>query len=245
MIQVTGHRGARELAPENTLAGFALAWELGCHAVELDVHLTHDDKLAVIHDSTVDRTTDGAGPVSSLKLDDLRQYDAGNGQHIPSLEDVLEFLQPSPLLIQIELKGSGTEKHAPGVVRKMGLLPNRVRFTSFFHRRLLEAKRLFPAVQTGVLTDTNPVDPIHMLRSARADTFHIKHPRLDEWLVNQIHGFGHRIVAMGKILDETTVDHLIGLRVDVIGSDRPDMVIRRLKEHDLYRSPLECCEDGS
>ena len=236
MIHVTGHRGARDLAPENTLAGFMLAGDLGCHAVELDVNMTRDSQLAVIHDDSLDRTTDGSGAVASYTLRELQRFDAGNGERIPSLEQVLEHIRPSAMLVQIELKGEGTEFVAPEVVRRQAMA-QRVRFTSFFHRRLLEVRRLLPEAQTGVLTDTNPVDPLHMLRSALADTFHVKHPRIDRWLVEQLHQAGHRFVALGRIVDNHTVDRLVALGVDVIGSDRPDLVIERLKHHSQYQPP--------
>ncbi len=236
MIQVIGHRGARDLAPENTLAGFALARELGCHAVEMDLQLTKDRKLVLMHDSTLDRTTEGSGPVASFALSELRRFDAGDGERIPTLDEVLEFLRPSRLLLQIELKGEGTELIAPETVRRHQMA-TRVRFTSFFHRRVLEAKKQLPEVTTGVLTDTNPVDPVQMLRSAHADTYHIKHPRLDQRLVEEVHAAGHAVVAMGKIVDVQTVNQVTGYRVDAIGSDRPDLVIKRLQELQLYAPP--------
>lgn len=236
MIEVTGHRGARDLFPENTLAGFALARDLGCHAVELDVHRTRDGRLAVIHDPTLDRTTNGSGPVADHTFLELSRYDAGEGERIPSLEDVLELLRPTPMTIQVELKAPGTEELAPQVVQRLKMV-DRVRFTSFFHRRLLDVRRVLPEATTGALTDTNPADPMHMLRSAGATTLHVKHPRLDEWLVDVLHRNGRRIVAMGKVVDQATVDRLVALNVDVIGTDRPDVVIERLKHHHRYRRP--------
>ena len=88
MFEVTGHRGARALSPENTLAGFLLAADLGCDNVELDVHLTKDGDLAVIHDETIDRATNGSGPVSSYTMAELKQFHAGEGERIPSLREV-------------------------------------------------------------------------------------------------------------------------------------------------------------
>src|SRR5215212_6994015 len=86
---VVGHRGAAALEPENTLRAFRRGIELGCDYLECDVHLTRDGRLAVIHDETVDRTTDGHGPVAGLTLDALRQLDAGLGERVPTLEEVL------------------------------------------------------------------------------------------------------------------------------------------------------------
>ena len=87
-----GHRGARGYAPENTLKSFQKAIELGVDAVELDVQLCKSGELIVMHDDTVDRTTDGSGFVKKLKLKDLKKLDAGMGERIPTLEEVLDLV---------------------------------------------------------------------------------------------------------------------------------------------------------
>ena len=104
---IIGHRGAAGLAPENTMKGFRRAFACGVDAVELDVHAVNS-RLAVIHDSTVDRTTDRRGPVSGYRIEDLKHLDAGDGEAIPLLEEVMEAL-PAGVGINIELKGPGTE----------------------------------------------------------------------------------------------------------------------------------------
>lgn len=236
MIQVTGHRGARHLAPENTLAGFRLAHELGCNGVEMDVQLTKDGRLAVIHDDTIDATTDGTGPVADYTLEELKSFDAGNGERMPSLEEVIELLKPTGMYLQIELKGAGTEAVAPGIVDAAGIT-HRVRFTSSYHLRVLEAKRLLPDVETGILMSSNPVDPLHILEDSKADCLHVKQNRLDQRLVDAVHGGGRKLIAMGAIVEPPIIDSVIELGVDVIGSDRPDLVIERLRSYDLYDAP--------
>ena len=103
---IVGHRGAAGLEPENTLAGFAKAVALSVDAVELDVHLV-EGELVVIHDDTVDRTTDGTGAAAELGLARLRALDAGNGQLIPLLDEVLAAVPPD-VGINVELKGKDT-----------------------------------------------------------------------------------------------------------------------------------------
>ncbi len=103
---VIGHRGAAGLAPENTLASFARAVALGVHAVELDVHVC-EGQLCVIHDDTLDRTTNGRGKVADVTLEELRALDAGDGNHVPLLEEVLDAL-PAEVGVNVELKGAGT-----------------------------------------------------------------------------------------------------------------------------------------
>lgn len=227
MIKVTGHRGAADLAPENTLAGFRKALSLGCHSVELDVQLTRDDNLAVIHNETIDHTTDGHGPVESLTMAELKRFDAGGGERIPELGEVLELFEPTDMSIQIELKGSGTAAPTVELVRKWGM-ESRVTFTSFFHRRVLEAGRLLPEATTGILIDCSPIEPLRMMEAAGADNLHVNHFRIESELVEVVHSAGKRIVAWGLVVEVDVIDRMIDLGVDVIGSDRPDLVLERL-----------------
>jgi len=104
MTKIVGHRGAPEQAPENTLASFRRAIDLGVDAVEFDVRSTSDGRLVVIHDRTVNRTTDGTGPVSTFSYDELSRLDAGEGEHVPLLDDVLATLQGTDTEAQVELK---------------------------------------------------------------------------------------------------------------------------------------------
>lgn len=229
MIWVTGHRGARGLCPENTLAGFQRAADLGCHCVELDVHLTADGELAVIHDERLERTTDGTGPVGARTLAQLKRLDAGEGQAIPSLAEVIELLRPRDIHMQIELKGPGTEDAAPRLALERGV-GGRVTFTSFHHPRVLRVKQRHPDLLTGILVACYPIEPLRMLEAARADNLHVHHERIDADLVRLVRGAGRRIVAWGDIVEVPAIDRLIGLRVDAIGSDRPDRVLERLRE---------------
>ena len=103
---IIGHRGAAGLLPENTLPSFRQAVELGVQAVELDVHLC-EGRLVVIHDPTLERTTNGSGEVVRTGFAALRELDAGGGARIPTLEEVLAVL-PEQVGLNIELKGAGT-----------------------------------------------------------------------------------------------------------------------------------------
>jgi len=121
-IRVIGHRGAAAVAPENTLPSFAHAVEVGADAVELDLHASADGRLVVIHDPTLERTTDGRGAVESRTLEELRELDAGygftpdrgasfpfrgQGVRIPTLEEVLETIGALPVVAEIKSAGAG------------------------------------------------------------------------------------------------------------------------------------------
>ena len=118
-----GHRGARAYAPENTIASFKKALEIGVDAVELDVRKTKDKQLVVIHDADVKRTTDGEGLVCELTLKEIKGFSAEGGEKIPTLEEALDFLDKK-VKVFVELKEEGTEEQVLRVVHDRGLEKN-------------------------------------------------------------------------------------------------------------------------
>jgi glycerophosphoryl diester phosphodiesterase len=161
---VIAHRGGAGLRPENTMAAFENAVRLGADAVECDVHLSKDDEVVVIHDDTVDRTTDGRGKVSSFTADELSRLDAGasfrdpdgrswsqQGIGVPRLEQVLLALPSTPLVI--ELKGADPRIAAPvlDVIRRAGREPDVV-IGGFSHAVLTEFRRLATSIPTSAST---------------------------------------------------------------------------------------------
>ena len=116
---IIAHRGYRAKYPENTLASFSAALDIGVKMIELDVMLTRDRKMVVIHDATLERTTNGHGPVSSYTLKELKELDAGSwfhprfaGERLPALEEVLDLVSDHALL-NIEIKSNAYEAHQP------------------------------------------------------------------------------------------------------------------------------------
>ncbi len=158
---IFAHRGASTHAPENTLASFRLALSQGADAVELDVRLSADGQVVVMHDPTVDRTTNGHGRVAQLTLTELRSLDAGSffsekyrGEKIPLLEEVFEAVGRK-MFINVELKNSAATcdqliEKVCGLVKKQGL-EKRVILSSFLASNLKKAKRLLPEVPRGLL----------------------------------------------------------------------------------------------
>jgi glycerophosphoryl diester phosphodiesterase len=155
------HRGACAHAPENTLESFQLAFEQGADAIELDAKLTADDEVVVIHDSTVDRTTNGKGRVSVLKLVELRSLDAGSffsekyrGARIPTLNEVFEaFGKRGMINVEMTNYYAGRDNLAEKVcelVRKHAL-EDRIIFSSFFSYNLRKCAQLLPQVPRGYL----------------------------------------------------------------------------------------------
>jgi glycerophosphoryl diester phosphodiesterase len=158
--RIWAHRGASGHAPENTLAAFRLAAEMGADGVELDVHLSRDGQVVVIHNGTVDATTDGRGRVCDLSLADLQALDAGSwssprfsGQRIPTLETVLADVGPH-MLINVEVKGQPQagplEAEVVRLIEAQGLV-EQVIVSSFYPGSLKRVRALNPDIQLGYL----------------------------------------------------------------------------------------------
>ncbi len=158
---IFGHRGACAFAPENTLASFLLAVEHKADAVELDAKLSKDGQVVVIHDQTVDRTTDGTGKVNELKLADLKALDAGSkfnskfpGERIPTLAEVFESVGRT-LLVNVELTNYASpdddliEKVTRVILDQK--MQTRVLFSSFLPKNLVLARKILPDVPVALL----------------------------------------------------------------------------------------------
>lgn len=127
--EITAHRGAMSEAPENTMAAFRRAVELGVDEIELDVHFSADGHLAVMHDATVDRTTDGTGRISDTTWEQLQRLDAGRGERVPNLEQVLDSFPGMPF--QIEVKDVAVTQRVLEVIEDRRRSLGRVTVTSF------------------------------------------------------------------------------------------------------------------
>lgn len=163
---VIGHRGAKAHYPENTIGAMRLAHAQGAHGVEFDVRLCKSGEVIVIHDLALDRTTNGTGNVCDLTLDQIRQFDAGQGERVPTLAEVFEALRDAstaglPFLFNVELKSNESqadggygelslEAAVAAVVRECGM-ENRVVYSSFNANAIREILKYAPDVPRGFL----------------------------------------------------------------------------------------------
>jgi glycerophosphoryl diester phosphodiesterase len=154
---VIGHRGASAHAPENTLAAFQLAIEQGADGIELDVKRCASGEVVVMHDETVDRTTNGTGKVQDLTLAQLRALDAGNGECVPMLDEVLDLTAHTawPFLVNIEVTNyttpkDGLEKLVVDVLRRHNCA-GRILFSSFNPLTVRTLAQYMPEVPRGIL----------------------------------------------------------------------------------------------
>lgn len=160
-MQIIAHRGASGDYPENTLLAIEQAVLQGADAVEIDVFAV-DGELIVIHDHHLARTTNGSGSIYQHSLAQLQQLDAGRGQHIPTLWQVLQLLAPTPLWLNIELKGDNTVAPLLPLLeraeRELQFDLNRLLISSFNHHLLAALRQQQPALKLGALTASLPID---------------------------------------------------------------------------------------
>ncbi|MGW1782364.1 glycerophosphodiester phosphodiesterase [Streptomyces sp. NPDC002143] len=143
-----GHRGVMGVEPENTLRSFVAAEQAGLDVIELDLHLSRDGALVVMHDPDVDRTTDGTGPVAEQTLAELRTLDAGRGERVPVFEEVLDAVR-APL--QAEIKDVQAARALAEVMQARDLV-ERVEVSSFHDEAVAEIARLVPGVRTALIS---------------------------------------------------------------------------------------------
>jgi glycerophosphoryl diester phosphodiesterase len=230
------HRGASHEAPANTLAAFLLAQELGADGIELDVQLSRDGKLVVIHDGTVDATTDGHGPVRTKTLAELKALDAGSwfdpvfaGQRIPTLQEVVDAVDQR-LLINIELKTeSGKDDGlASAVVRLVeeNHLLDRVVVSSFNPLALWRVRRLNPWIPLGMLyCDGLPffLSRPWLRHLVRPEALHPDWALVNAGYVRWARKHGYRVHTW-TVDDPSQMWQLVQAGVDLIITNRPDLL---------------------
>jgi glycerophosphoryl diester phosphodiesterase len=214
---IMGHRGAAALEPENTLLSIGRAMEIGVNAVEIDVRLSKDKEIVVIHDSTVDRTTDGTGPVCSFTVDELKKLDAGKGQRIPTLQEVIEFIDGKVNLV-IELKEEGTVASVFELIKRNNI-DDSVYVISFWHRLVKTIKEMDSHIKTGVLLVGCPVDTCIATQTS-ADALVMNYSFIDIKFVQTAHR-GNLKVFVWNIDKRNLLKPYADMGVDGIGTNDP------------------------
>lgn len=227
---IGGHRGASARAPENTLPSFALALEDGAEMIELDVHLTRDGQLAVIHDEMTERTTGMVGAVAELTMPQLRGLDAGahkgeqwNGEPIPELGDVFALVREHArglVLVNVEIKGGADA--APVLLERIAAhdMAERVIISSFDPATVRAATERSTEVLGGLLVQQPAPDLVALARGVGASLVHVKHTYIDDGLVEMAHADGLGVLAW-TVNRPDEMRRLAALGVDAILSDDP------------------------
>lgn len=226
-----GHRGAMAHAPENTLLAIQKAIDFGVDAVEIDVHLV-DGELLIIHDLTLERTTNGKGRLNDFNVAELRTLDAGQGEKIPFLREVLS-LTFNKVGVHIELKGLGTGR---AVVQQLRHLSEQQRNTlivsSFLMDELTNVFELDQTIKLGVLIDKNLAEGFNWAAKLNAYSIHLSLQQLSSKHLERAHQNKLKIYVytVNSIKDIT---QMLRLGVDGVFSNYPDRVRQVLLDKSL------------
>jgi glycerophosphoryl diester phosphodiesterase len=238
--KVIGHRGCAQRAPENTLAGFRKAAALGCRFVELDARLTLEGEAVVFHDPTLERTTDGTGPVGATPLADLRARDAGShfdpsyrGERIPTLSEALGLLRELGLGVDVELKADvGRERAlAEAVARAIERVWPRdlpLLATSFSSLAIEALARQAPEIPRGYLVEALPPDWRARVSQLGAVAAIVDHKMLAADAVGAVKRVGVPLLAY-TVNHASRAAELFAWGVDAVFSDLPDALIETLR----------------
>jgi glycerophosphoryl diester phosphodiesterase len=217
------HRGGGD-GLENTLLAIEQSIELGVDYVEIDIQLTADGHLVVMHDKRVDRTTNGKGRVTALTLANLREFDAGKGQRIPTFSEVVELVNGRTGLMA-EIITPGTASKVVSEVRKHRS-GSPVLFASFLHPELLAVREADPRAQTLALLEGVPVTGSHFATAARATHVGLGFESVTESFVRELQ-YNKLAVFVYTLDDQDDIDHARAIGVDGIISNYPKKVLRR------------------
>lgn len=204
--------------PENTLRSFVAAQQAGLDLIELDLHLSKDGALVVMHDAEVDRTTDGSGPIAEKTLEELRALDAGLGERVPVFEEVLEAVQ-SPL--QAEIKDVAAARALAEVMQRRDLV-SRVEVSSFHDEAVAEIARLVPGVRTALIASRYGTDVVERAREAGAATLCLNIRRLTLEVVEHARKADLRVI--GWVVNTQDQLRLVrALQLDGATTDYPEI----------------------
>ncbi len=223
---IVGHRGARAVYPENTVT--ALKEGMRCaDFVEIDIRLTKDGIPVVMHDATLDRTTDGSGLVSGKTLYEIQQLNAGDGHPVPTLQDVCDLCLPSSG-IMAELKEPGSEEAVCSILCEYD--PDSFWVVSFHPESIRAVKRMLPRIKAGLICSMDCEDPVSPVLLAGADAILPRQTIVTQEMTGEAHRQGLSVIiwtlntpeayqrATGCDADGWVTDDPCLLRAWVIGS---------------------------
>lgn len=238
---IFAHRGFRAAAPENTMAAFEAALKLPIDGVEFDVQMTGDQKLVVIHDETLDRTTNGFGYIKDHTYSEIQKYDAGSwfskefaGQKVPLLDDVLALLSKYDVLVHIELKTGfvpykGIEELMVRLVDKYKM-KERVIVSSFNPSSIKNVKLINPSYKTALLQEEVLSNTIDFVKELKAEAVHVNYENIDAADVERFHE-SDIPVRCYTVNDQADMEKIISAKVDGVFTDKPDVMIEMRQKY--------------
>jgi glycerophosphoryl diester phosphodiesterase len=238
MTQIFAHRGYSANFAENTMTAFIEAEKAGADGLELDVQLTKDGEVVVIHDEKVNRTTNGSGFVKNLLFKEIRKFNANKKgvkkEPIPSLIEVLEWMQTNNMVCNIELKNTlipykGMEEKVIDLVRQYGLT-DRIILSSFNHYSIVYSYRMAPDIETAPLFYETIYMPWIYAQSIRAKGIHPKYSLISDEIIKSTmeNGIAVRLYTVNK---EADMHRLFNINCTAIITDDPVKASRIKKQY--------------
>ncbi|MFE8700443.1 glycerophosphodiester phosphodiesterase [Cytobacillus sp. FJAT-54145] len=233
---IYAHRGSKGTHPENTLLAFEEAIRLGVDGIELDVHLTKDEQLVVIHDETVDRTTNGSGKVRDMTLEEIKKLDAGSWfsdefSHatIPTLGEVLELLKDTDIRLNVEIKNDVVQylNIEEVVLKELETYSYKDKsiISSFNHYTVKKVSQLDPEIETAILFMELLVEPWKYAKSIGASALHVYVPVAFADMSRKAQDSGYP-VRVFTVNDEALMSQLMDLNIDTIMTDFPEKAMK-------------------
>lgn len=219
-----GHRGLMGVEPENTLRSFRRADREGVDVIELDLHLSGDGALVVMHDAHVDRTTDGSGPISGFTLEGLRALDAGLGERVPVFDEVVDAVR-APL--QAEIKDVAAARVLAGAIKERGL-QERVTVISFHDEALRETRALLPEMPLVLVAGKSSPTAPERARDLGAAMVSLELCHVDAETVKDAHASGIQVISW-TVNTAEDLERARELGLDGVVTDSPD-VLAALRE---------------
>jgi len=223
---IIGHHGACGYEPENTILSFKKSLQLGIDMIEFDVRKSFDDKLVIMHDATVNRTTNGTGAIADMTFAQLRKLDAGKGQKIPTLQEVLDYINRK-VRVDIEIKAVDAVSELANVVHnyisKKGWSPTDFLISSFNLSALHEFHQLVPNIQLMLIFSEVPNNWLELVQSIPVQMVAISAAFISKEIVDQMHHNDIPVVVY-TVNDSKEITRMKALGIDGICSDYPDRV---------------------
>lgn len=225
MVLRIGHRGAMGYQPENTLSSFKKAIELGVDIIELDIRICKTKELVVIHDETVDRTTNGKGYIFIKTFKELKELDTGKGEKIPSLNEALNYINKKAI-VNIEMKDKCAKTLVNVIeeyIERRGWSYENFIISSFNYAELVELRKKNPKIKISILVKKIPKDFKEIIDKLQPYSINIAKNYINKKLIEDYHRQGIKVFVW-TVNDLTEINNLKSLRVDGIVSDYPDRI---------------------
>lgn len=215
------HRGASAYEPENTLRAIKRALEYTVDMVEVDARETRDGQIVVIHDETLQRTTNGRGYVHQTSFSQLRRLDAGKGERVPTLQEVIDLVKGRVGLV-VELKDPRTADKVAEILAKNNFVDQTI-VTSFIHSAVKTVKEINPQIKTGVIFRSAPIKPSQLALDANANALFPYHKYVTTRMIDDAHS-NYLTVNVWTVDTREEIEHYAETGVDGVVTNRPDLL---------------------